>query len=173
MCICLIQFQHNSYPCNTPRTLAYGYMRYKLRVWLKITGVSISIIFHKIDSRENCTSKTTIHCKTGVGKNLLHPHTHAYTPWPSADLPRHHIPQVNSQHCWPLRNQPTLLGLTWRKSSKVPPSHLWCLNQRIVQSPKNLVRTGINSHSPLFNLGQFNLSWKWPWSIILKTEKII
>ena len=45
-----------------------------------LSSPTISIIFHKIDSRENCTSKTTIHCKTGVGKNLLHPHTHAYTP---------------------------------------------------------------------------------------------
>lgn len=106
MCICLIQFQHNSYPCNTPRTLAYGYMRYKLEVWLKITGVSISIIFHKIVSREKKLHKqdhNPLQDESGEESSQ----TRAHTPmqiWPGTKSPRW-TPNaagfllVGSQHC--------------------------------------------------------------------------
>ena len=124
----------------------------------------------QIDSRENCTRPQSTTTQEWGEISYTHIHKQAHYS-PLRICPGTIFPRYTPKHCWPLRNQPALLGLTWRKSSKVPASHLWCLIQRIVQSTKNLVRTGINSHSPLFDLGQCNLSWKWPWSIILKTEK--
>lgn len=87
-----------------------------------------------------------------ISYTYMHTHTHTtalcrsdQAPYSPGELPK-------LQYCWPLGSRPTLLGLTWRQSSKVRGSHLWCLNQRIVQSSS---RTGIKSHSPLFDLGQF------------------
>ena len=179
MCICLIQFQHNSYPCNTLRTLAYGYMRYKLGVWLKITGVSISIIFHKIDSREKLhrQDQNPLQDRTGE-KSPTHTctHTHTHTtalcrsdraPYSPGELPQ-------LQQFWPLGSQLVLLALTWHQSSKVRGSHLWCLNQRTVQSSRNLEsELGSNHIHHCLTLGNFYLSWKLPWRIILKAEKMI
>lgn len=174
MCICLIQFQHNSYPCNTLRTLAYGYMRYKLEVWLKITGASISIIFHKIDSREKIAQARPQ--PTAGWEWKKSPHTCAHPPmhihtqahlctytctYPSADMTRHQTPQVNSQCCWlPLGGQPALLDLTGSQNPKVPGNHLWWLNQRTVQSSRNLdSEFGSNRDDHCLTLGNLvNLS---------------
>lgn len=139
MCICLIQFQHNSYPCNTLRTLAYGYMRYKLRVWLKITGVSISIIFHQIDSGEKIVQAGPQPTAVWGYRKILYTCTHTHTHIPFVALTRHFIPLANSWH-WPLGSQPAILGLTGSQSPKVLSSHLWMytLNKRTVQISKNL-----------------------------------
>ena len=140
MCICLIQFQHNSYPCNTPRTLAYGYMRYKLGVWLKIIGVSISIIFHKIDSRGKKMHKQDHNpLQNESGKvPLMHTHTHTHGPLQTwRGTVRTHSP-VNSQHCrLPLGSQPALLRLTCSQDPWVERGYLWCLSQRAAQSSRN------------------------------------
>ena len=158
MCICLIQFQHNSYPCNTPRTLAYGYMRYKLGVWLKIIGVSISIIFHKIDSRgKKCTSKTTTHCKMRVEKYHSCIHTHIHTALCRPDeVPCVHIPRwtpntagflsVASQPCsvWPAAR---IRGL--REAT----CDVWAKEQ------PNLLETKNQNWDPVTMISQSHLGW--------------
>lgn len=167
MCICLIQFQHNSYPCNTLRTLAYGYMRYKLRVWLKITGVSISIIFHKIDSRERLhrQDQNPLQDRTGE-KSPTHTRTHTHTPQPSADLTRHHIPQVNFQNS-------NTAGLSIASQLCL----VW-LDTRVQRFVKAICDAWTREQSSLLeiwnqNWDQITFTTVWPWAIFIFLENYL
>lgn len=170
MCICLIQFQHNSYPCNTPRTLAYGYMRYKLGIWLKITGVSISIIFHKIDSRGKLHKQDHNPLQNESGeKSPIHARTHTHSPlqiWESTVIPRWAPNTVG--FLWVARQ----LFLVWLEA-RVQRFLEAIFEADSKDSPlfQNFeIKTGIKSQRSLTLSNLVSLSSKWPWRITLKTK---